>query len=161
MALNGVTIISGGQRGVDTAALKVAHNLKLAYCGWVPKGYLNESGQVAIKYRHNLRETISSETQQRIELNVRDATHLLTLQRGIDYAGGTKFGIEISRKHGSKELKFVDLDKDWTLQVTEVQQWLNSDEDVKCSVGGPRESEQPGIEEDATHFLMQVFCSSS
>ena len=91
-------------------------------------------------------------------MNVRDASHLLTLQRGVDYAGGTKFGVDISRKCGLTELKFVDLDKDLTPQVTEVQRWLSSDIDVKCAVGGPRESEQPGIEEDATSFLMQVFC---
>lgn len=155
MALTDVTIISGGQRGVDTAALTVAYRLKLPYTGWVPKGYANELGQVAHQHRQNLRESMSSDPAERTELNVRAATHVLTLQRGIAYAGGTKLGLDISQQHGTS-MKFVDLEKDWTTQVMGVQQWLQQEQNIKCAIGGPRESEQPGIEEDATCFLMQV-----
>ena len=156
MAVRGLNIISGGQTGVDTAALTVAYNLKLPYSGWVPKGYLNESGQIALKFRHNLRETASALTSERTERNVRDATHLLTMQRGVDYAGGTKLGLDVSRKQGTNS-KFVDLEKDWAPQVSEVQEWLQRGQNIKCAIGGPRESEQPGIEQEATSFLLQVF----
>lgn len=154
--MQGVTIISGGQRGVDTAALRVACRLQLPYTGWVPNGYTNESGQIDASYRQSLRETASSDSAERTELNVRAATHVLTLQRGLTYTGGTKLGVDISQQHG-KSMMFVDLDKDWLPQVNAVQQWLLHDELIKCAIGGPRESQQPGIEEEATCFLMQTF----
>jgi hypothetical protein len=44
-------IISGGQTGVDRAALDVAIKLKIPHGGWIPKGKLTEEGSLPEKYQ--------------------------------------------------------------------------------------------------------------
>lgn len=43
-------IISGGQTGVDQAALEVAIDLGFEYGGYCPKGRFNENGEISNKY---------------------------------------------------------------------------------------------------------------
>ena len=43
-------IVSGGQTGVDRAALDVAIKLGIAHGGWIPRGRLTESGALPQKY---------------------------------------------------------------------------------------------------------------
>ncbi|NIP77431.1 MAG: hypothetical protein GTN90_16260, partial [Xanthomonadales bacterium] len=43
-------IISGGQTGVDTAALEFAQELGFAYGGWIPKGRKKEDGTIDPKF---------------------------------------------------------------------------------------------------------------
>ena len=51
------TVVSGGQTGVDRAALDVALELGVACGGWCPKGRVAEDGRLAPRYP--LRETPS------------------------------------------------------------------------------------------------------
>ena len=44
-------IISGGQTGVDRAALDVAMRLRIAHAGWIPKGRLAEDGALPPHYQ--------------------------------------------------------------------------------------------------------------
>src|SRR5262245_53687608 len=78
-----VTIISGGQTGVDRAALDAAIALGIPYGGWSPKGGWAEdmpSPPGILAHYPALRETSSADPSERTELNVRDsdATLLLT-----------------------------------------------------------------------------------
>ncbi len=43
-------IISGGQTGVDRAALDVAIKLGISHQGWCPKGRLAEDGTIPAQY---------------------------------------------------------------------------------------------------------------
>ena len=52
-------IVSGGQTGVDQAALEVAIKLNIPHGGWCPKGRLAENGTIPSKY--SLIETESSD----------------------------------------------------------------------------------------------------
>jgi len=58
-------IISGGQTGVDRAALDVALGLRIPCGGWCPKGRLAEDGPIDPRYPLN--ETKSSEYRERTE----------------------------------------------------------------------------------------------
>ncbi len=66
-------IWSGGQTGVDRAALDVGRDLGIATCGWIPRGRLAEDGIIPDRYA-GLRETESPDYAERTTRNVRDTT---------------------------------------------------------------------------------------
>ena len=79
------TIVSGGQTGVDRAALDVAIALGFAHGGWCPAGRLAEDGPIAARYA--LRETTSAAYDVRTERNVLDSDGTLVLASGEPRGG--------------------------------------------------------------------------
>ena len=77
-------IVSGGQTGVDRAALDVARELSLACGGWCPRGRRAEDG--AIPARYPLVETPRAAYPQRTEWNVRDSDATLVLASDVSGA---------------------------------------------------------------------------
>ena len=80
-------IVSGGQTGVDRAALDVAIGRGIAYGGWCSKGGLAEDmpNPPGLLSRYpGLRETPEADPSQRTEWNVRDTDRLMVL---IESAG--------------------------------------------------------------------------
>jgi hypothetical protein len=154
-----LTIITGAQTGVDTAAINTAIKYDIAYKGWVPRGCTNESGPILPNYRSHFTETPSQDNAQRTEWNIRHADYVLTILRGQPekVAGGTAWGIDVARATG-KEMCFVDLSVEWANELDKIKTWLSTSklEHLKCAVNGPRESEEPGIEEEATKFLCEA-----
>ena len=84
-------VISGGQTGVDRAALDVAVELGLIGGGWCPAGRLAEDGTIPEHYP--LTETPTPEYEERTEWNVRDSDGTLILTIG-EPSGGTAHTIE-------------------------------------------------------------------
>src|SRR5262249_2490126 len=72
-------IVSGGQTGVDRAALDWAINHRVEHGGWCPRGRRAEDGPIAAHYQ--LIETDSAGYAERTKRNVRetDATLLLNV----------------------------------------------------------------------------------
>ena len=87
-------IVSGGQTGVDRAALDVAGALGLARGGWCPKGRLAEDGTIPDRYP--LAETETAAYEERTRLNVADADATLVLNWG-PLEGGTLLTAETAR----------------------------------------------------------------
>ena len=81
-------IVSGGQTGVDRAALDVALDLGLEAGGWVPRGRRAEDGVIAERYP--VRECESDAYAERTRLNVRDSDATLVLTRGRPKAARRK-----------------------------------------------------------------------
>ena len=154
----GTVIITGGQTGVDTAAIKAAVKLSIPFKGWVPHGFTNEKGLILAEYRTHLQVTPSAENAQRTEWNMRDADCVLTILRGKPEVavGGTKLGVDYS--YGAEKQKsFVDLTGDRAQEVEKVRAWLKEQGHGKSlAIGGPRESEEPGIEKEAEDFLQEA-----
>ena len=90
-------IVSGGQSGVDRAALDVARELGYPTGGWCPKGRRAEDGPIDDGYP--LIETPSDRYVQRTRWNVRDSDGTLILLRGAA-EGGTRITIEFAHKKG-------------------------------------------------------------
>ncbi len=84
-------IISGGQTGVDRAALDVAIELELPCGGWCPRGRLAEDGTVPDRYP--LQETRSAEYAERTERNVIDSDGTLIIATR-PLTGGTALTVE-------------------------------------------------------------------
>ena len=143
-------IVSGGQTGVDRAALEVALAHGLACGGWCPRGRRAEDG--AIDAHFPLRETPSADYAERTEWNVRDSDATLILTQGTP-KGGTALTVELARALGRPH-RIVDLAAQ--PEAAGVRAWL-AEQDVRVlNVAGPRESQQPGIGALARDFLEQV-----
>jgi len=143
-------IVSGGQTGVDRAALALALERGLACGGWCPRGRRAEDG--AIDARFPLCETPSPDYAERTEWNVRDSDATLVLTRGTP-KGGTALTVELARALGRPH-RVVDLAAD--PDASAVRGWLADHGMSVLNVAGPRESQQPGIGELAQRFLEQV-----
>lgn len=140
-------IISGGQTGVDRAALDTALQAGWEIGGWCPAGRRAEDGIIAARYP--LQETPSADYAQRTTWNVRDSDGTLVLLAASP-AGGTALTIQETERQG-KPLLVMDLH---TLpSVSTVAHWLALHAIKVLNVAGPRESEAPGIYGRAKAFM--------
>ncbi len=152
-------LISGGQSGVDRAVLDVAIAAGIAYGGWCPKGGWAEDFPTPPGVMANypdLQETPLADPAQRTEWNVRDADACLIVvdAGGIDLSAGTVLASDLAHRH-RKPLYIAKLSD---VDVKHVRLWLQVQrarhgDDLKLAVGGPRESEAPGIYARAAAFL--------
>src|SRR5215470_4418462 len=108
-----MVIISGGQTGVDRAALDAAIVRGIAWRGWCPKGGWAEDFPdppgVLARYP-NLRETPLSDPTQRTAWNVRDSDAILIIvdRAGVAASNGTTGAKEWAGRYG-KPLLVVDV----------------------------------------------------
>jgi hypothetical protein len=156
-------IISGGQTGVDRAALDVAIERSMEWGGWCPKGgwaedYARPPGLLR-KYP-KLKQTPLPNPVQRTEWNVRDsdAALIITDSNGLSVSIGTQRAHRCARHHRKPELVIEVSDAKAADQVTE---WLRAQRkrfgpDMVLSIGGPRESEAPGIYAKAKELIISV-----
>ncbi len=143
-------VVSGGQTGVDRAALDVALELGIPADGWCPKGRRAEDG--AIPPYYPLREADSPDYAQRTRLNVRDSDGTLILHRGA-LSGGTALTLRFAREL-DKPVLTVDLDRPPASEA--VHEWLCRHHIRTLNVAGPRESGSPGIHRKAACFLKKL-----
>ena len=143
-------IFSGGQSGVDRAALDAARETGFQHGGWCPKGRLAEDGIIPPEY--NLTETPSGDYDQRTEWNVRDSDATLILTQGAP-AGGTAYTIEIADKL-RKPLFVADVDDKKAAGA--IWKWLAKHNVSVLNVAGPRESTSHGIYEKAKSILIRL-----
>jgi hypothetical protein len=146
----GKKLMSGGQTGVDRAALDVALELGISYGGWCPKGRLAEDGVIPSKYP--LEETLSAEYHECTECNVAEAkgTLILTIGQPED---GTALTIDFTRKH-HRPCLVVDLAQ--PVDFASVKEWIASNHINILNVAGPRASKHPDIYDRAKEVLRKV-----
>ncbi len=146
-------LISGGQTGVDRAALDAALELGLPTGGWCPKGRRAEDGSIPMHY--TLLETSSSAYPTRTEKNIlgSDGTLILTWGRPT---GGTALTIKLARVH---QKPFLIIDLSAVKDFHAVREWGKTYQIKILNVAGPRESEAPGIHNKAFSFLIKILRS--
>ena len=141
-------IISGGQTGVDRAALDVALELGISCGGFCPKGRKSEDGTIPEKYP--LTETQTDQYPERTELNVKAGDGTLILLAGTADRG-TQLTIELCKRH-DKPCVVVNLEK----ESVNVKSWLEKNNILVLNIAGNRESISPGIHEKAYRFLLET-----
>lgn len=133
-------IVSGGQTGVDRAALDVAKDLKMPYGGWCPKGRIAEDGRIPGRYA-SLLEAPTKNYLQRTEWNVRDSDGTLILSWGPPVSG-SKRTVDFAKKLG-KPYCVVDMHNETPLigVVRWLQEHIDKGEAIRTlNVAGPRQS---------------------
>ena len=153
-------IISGGQTGVDRAALDVAIERGLEWGGWCPKGGWAEDYPappgLLDKYPH-LKETPLANPVQRTEWNVRDSNASLIIadREDLSVSIGSRRAHQWGHKHGKPLLVIDAIDPEAPLRATA---WVRTQQKrfgphMTLGIGGPRESECPGIYVRAKQFI--------
>jgi len=143
-------IISGGQTGVDRAALDVALETGIPCGGWCPQGRRAEGGRIPDPYP--LEETSSSDYRVRTRMNVEDSDGTLILTWGPPL-GGTALTLQLARKLRKPHL-LIDLAQGGDSQ--KVIEWATANKIRILNVAGPREGEAPGVYHRAAAFLQAV-----
>ena len=157
-------LLSGGQSGVDRAALDVAVVRGIDYGGWCPHGgwaedFLQPPGVLA-KYP-KLKATPLSDPAQRTEWNIRDADACMIVieAAGVAVSKGTTLAQDLAHRY-RKPLFIAPLGGEETIRDAGL--WLRFQErrvgaGLTLAIGGPRESEAPGIYQHALSFIRELF----
>jgi hypothetical protein len=147
-------VISGGQTGVDRAALDAAIEAEIAHGGWAPKGRKAEDGAIPLIY--NLTELDRGGYAARTEKNVLDSDGTLIITSGT-MDKGTVLTRDLARLNKKPHLS-IDLGESELLRsVEKAVLWIKSNDISVLNVAGPRLSKNPGIYETARRFLGLVF----
>src|SRR4051812_29329925 len=121
-------IISGGQSGVDRAALDVAVAHGIGYGGWCPRGGRAEDFPIppGLLPRYPLlKETPLPDPAQRTDWNIRDSEAVLIIMGhgGLAVSKGTALAGDVAERDG-KPLLIVGLDDPQALGRT--RKWLDA-----------------------------------
>ncbi len=150
-------IVSGGQTGVDRAALDVAIFREIPHGGWCPKGRRAEDGPIPEVYQ--LKETHSNDYSVRTEQNVVESDGTLILYFNT-LKGGTELTRRLAKRHKRPHL-CIDLAEvnnvDENSLRDKTKAWLASNNIGVLNVAGPRASSSSQIARHAESFLLSVF----
>jgi hypothetical protein len=142
-------IISGGQTGVDRAALEWAMANRIPHGGWCPKGRKAEDG--VIPPRFHLKETGSENYSMRTRRNVRDSGGTVIFSKELGLTAGTQETADVAKEIGKPLLHLIS-----SLEVKEAARqldvFLKDHGIVVLNVAGPRASEEP----DTGEFVQAV-----
>ncbi|MGZ8982772.1 MAG: putative molybdenum carrier protein [Methylotenera sp.] len=134
-------IISGGQTGVDRAALDWAISHGIAHGGWCSQGRLAEDGVLDNQYQ--LVEIEHGSYRQRTKRNVLDSDGTLILNMG-DLDGGTLATFKFAQQL-NKPIYVVQVDDNVESEAETVMLWLQVNNIATLNVAGPRESKRPNV----------------
>ena len=149
-------IVSGGQTGVDRAALDVAIALGLPHGGWCPRSRKAEDGRIPERYP--MTETSSGEYRVRTDRNVRDSDGTVVITVG-DATGGSALTLDYAtrRKRPVLHLDVAAVPAD--AAAAKLNAWIAEHAVGTLNVAGPREGTTPGIY-DLTRTLLEAALGS-
>lgn len=145
-------IISGGQTGVDRAALDAALANGVSCGGWCPAGRKAEDGRIPEQYA--LRELDSADYRLRTIRNVQDSDATLIIHFG-PLSGGTRLTLNTCIHEGVPYLLIDGAVLHIGEAVQKVGAFLDLHHIRVLNVAGPRASNNP----DAWHYAFEVINS--
>jgi hypothetical protein len=148
-----IKIVSGGQTGVDRAALDLALELGIPCGGWCPKGRLAEDGVIDEKFP--LKETVLEDVDQRTEWNARDSDGTLIITIG-EPKDGTVWTYECLKKY---EKPYLSLSLDSEVEDDELLKWSAEHNVATLNIAGPRESHMPGVIYSQSYMMLKMLLS--
>jgi hypothetical protein len=138
--MKSLKVISGGQTGVDRAALDVAIKHRIECGGWCPAGRLDEFGRIPDRYP--LQELECGGFTERTFQNVKDSDGTVIIYTG-NLSGGTeqtvRFCQELQRPH-----QVIDASKISATDAAKlISDFVRNNKIGILNVAGPRQSEWP------------------
>eukprot|EP00755_Sulcionema_specki_P038332 Sspe_Gene.110671::Locus_91741_Transcript_1_1_Confidence_1.000_Length_689::g.110671::m.110671 len=145
-------VVSGGQTGVDRAALDAGLELGIPVGGWCPKGRRAEDGP--IDERYPLKETATSNYMERTEQNIIDSDGTLVLYwEQLMKKGGTALTIRLADKH-AKPCLVLDVSESPDAAI--LQDWVAKHHISTLNVAGPREGPHSPVYAPSFDWLRMV-----
>jgi hypothetical protein len=143
-------IISGGQSGVDRAALDVAIKFGISHGGWCPLGRKSEVGLIPAFYL--LKETTTEDYSERTILNIKDSdgTLIFLPDRETLVTDGTALTKNKAEEMNKPLLIIFLSDKP---KIENVVTWLKNNNIKILNIAGLRESQSLGIYQKTKLFL--------
>lgn len=133
-------IISGGQTGVDRAALDTALSLGVPCGGWCPAGRLAETGTIPLHYP--LQELPGSGYVERTARNVSDAEATVIVHPGL-LQGGTRATADFCTEM-KKPYLLIDASRVSTEEAAQcLEDFVRAHQIGVLNVAGPRASQWP------------------
>lgn len=133
-------IVSGGQTGVDRAALDVALKRGIDCNGWCPEGRLDESGWIPERYP--VKELPNGGFAERTSANVRDSDGTVIFHCG-PLGGGTELTMQCCAEYKRPRL-LLNAEIIAPLEAANVIQYFVEKLNIETlNIAGPRESEWP------------------
>ena len=146
-------VVSGGQSGVDQAALRAARAAGIPTDGTAPKGWATENGPAPWLADYGLAECPEPGYPARTVANVRDSDG--TLWIGDQGSSGGRLTVGTARALG-RPLLVV---RAGVTTPADVRRWIAEAGVRVLNVARNRESTEPGIGARAERFLAIVFRS--
>ena len=143
-------IISGGQTGVDRAALDFALENKIPCGGFCPRGRLAEDGIIPAIYP--LAETDSSVYEERTEANVLQSDGTFIIVPTLPLTGGTLYALQFAKKN-NKPCFTLLIEKNLQEQKINFLKWFIENKIRILNIAGPRESTNQGISQKSKSIL--------
>ena len=138
--MKALKISSGGQTGVDRAALDVALRHGIQCGGWCPAGRIDESGKIPDYYP--VQELESGGFTERTLQNVNDSDGTVVIYPG-ELRGGSeqtvRFSVELKRPHQLIDASKLSAEDSAQL----IAEFVRENRIGILNVAGPRESEWP------------------
>jgi Circularly permutated YpsA SLOG family len=135
-----VKIVSGGQTGVDRAALDVALHHGIDCGGWCPAGRLDEFGRIPDHYP--VQELAAGGFTERTLQNVKDSDGTVIIY-ARELGGGTKqtvrFCVELKRPYQLIDASITSAED----AGNSIADFIHSHNIEVLNVAGPRQSEWP------------------
>ncbi len=149
-------IISGGQTGIDRAALDVALSLGVTCGGWCPARRLAEDGAIPASYP--VQELPGAGYVERTARNVTDADGTLIIHSGL-LQGGTKATAQFSREMSKPSLLIDASTTSLAEAVVQLQEFARGHRVGILNVAGPRASQWPAGPDFASALLTQFLAA--
>jgi hypothetical protein len=144
-----IRIVSGGQTGVDRAALDFALELGIPCGGWCPEGRLAEDGRIADRYP--LKELPGGGYRERTHQNVRDSDGSLIIYKG-ELEGGTAETVRFCRQIAKPYVLINAVDTPAKDAAAAIREFVRQHRIQVLNVAGPRHSKWP----DAGSYVMAM-----
>lgn len=147
-------IVSGGQIGVEQAALDIAIKLGVSHGGWIQKGRRTQHWTLPEKYQ--LQEMNTASYKDRIEKNVIDSDGTLIISHER-LAGGSDYSRKMAEKHQRPCLHINLKETSGFFAASAINTWIREKNIAVLNVTGPKASEDPEIYKAAMDVLESVY----